>query len=149
MVCGDGDPARRSPSVLTNADTHGWACERILALEQRATRPRLPAAARRLSRHLRPAPWPPNARRAATWWWPTAASPEDPRGRPGEAAPALASARDRGAEAGEIFEEIVSGRLLATALRQCGRPDGVAGRARHARARYHGAQLELARGLMG
>ncbi len=155
MVRGEGEAAAEvAASVLPVADTHGWARERILALEVMgdaalAAGRRDDAVALYLESRALAAERAPRGdlvvgldRRLA--------QERLLAGRPGEAAPLLASARDRGAEAGEIFEEIVSGRLLATALRQCGRPDEAwpAAQQAVARARFHGAQLELARGLV-
>jgi len=155
MVRGDGDDAAAvAASVLPTADNFGWARERILALEVMGD------AALAAGRHDDAVALYVESRALAAERAPRGdlvvgldrrlAQERLLAGRPGEAAPALASARDRGAETGEIFEEIVSGRLLATALRQCGRLDDAWPAAQQAitRARFHGAQLELARGLI-
>jgi DNA-binding NtrC family response regulator len=154
MVRGDGEAAAPiAAAVLPEADTYGWARERILALEVMgdaalaAGRRDDAVALFRESRALA-------AERAPRGDLVVGldrrlAQERLQAGRPGEAVAALLSARDRGVETGEIFEEIVSGRLLATALRQCGRLDEAwpAAQQAIARARFHGAQLELARVL--
>lgn len=154
MVLGDGAAAAAvAASVLPVADTHGWARERILALEV------LGDAALAGGRGPDAIAFFQEARALAADRAPRGdlvvgldrrlAEERLVAGRCAEAAALLANVRARAAETGEIFEEVVSGRLLATALRRAGRPDDAWPAAQQAvvRARFHGAQLELARAL--